>query len=156
VTYAETIDPHAALAEQARALMARLGWSGVFNLQFIESDSGIFLIDVNPRLYTSLGLAVAAGVNLPAIWVDALLGRRPKVSAYQVGVHFRSEDDVRSLVHQFRSGARRAALSGLLPQPNTTHAIVSFSDPRPGLSYLRGLPGRLWPSDRVLARAYPG
>ena len=156
VTYAQTIAPDGDLTERARALMARLGWSGVFNLQFIDADSGLFLSRRNPRLYTSLGLAVAAGVNLPAIWVQALLGRRPQVDPYAVGVRFRSEDDVRSLAHQFRSGARLAALGGLLPQRNTTHAVVSLSDPRPGLTFLRRLPGRLLPTDGVIARSYPG
>jgi predicted ATP-grasp superfamily ATP-dependent carboligase len=157
VTYAQTIQPDGDLAERSRALMARLGWSGVFNLQFIEGEHGLFLIEVDPRLYTSLGLAVAAGVNLPAIWVDALLGRRPEQRPYAVGVHFRAEDDLRSLAHQFRTGDRRQALAGLLPQPNTAHGVVSLSDPRPGLSFLGRLPGRLRPgSGGVIARSLPG
>jgi predicted ATP-grasp superfamily ATP-dependent carboligase len=156
VTYAQTIEPDADLAVRARALMARLGWSGVFNLQFIDGDDGLFLTEVNPRLFTSLGLAVAAGVNLPAIWVGALLGRPPEPRPYEVGVHFRSEDDIRSLAHQFRSGDRLEAIGGLLPQRNTTHAIVSLSDPRPGLAFLRRLPGRLLPSRGVIASSPPG
>ncbi len=155
VTYAQTIHRDGDLSERARALMARLGWSGVFNLEFIDAESGLYLVEANPRLYTSLGLAVAAGVNLPAIWVGALLGERPEPGPYEVGVHFRAEDDLRSLVHQFRSGNRREALLGLLPQPKTAHGVVSLSDPRPGLAVVRGLPRRLWP-DGVLARSLPG
>jgi predicted ATP-grasp superfamily ATP-dependent carboligase len=136
--------------------MARLRWSGVFNLLFIESAAGLVLVEVNPRLYTSLGLAVAAGVNLPAVWVDALLGRPLNLDAYRVGVRFRSEDDIRSLAHQFKSGDRLAALAGLLPQPNTTHGIVSLSDPRPGLAFLRRLPRRARRDGGVIARAIPG
>ena len=98
---------------------------------------------------------MAAGANLPAIWVGTLLGRRPRMDPYRVGVRFRSEDDVRSLTHLFRSGARRAALEGLLPQRDTTHAIASISDPRPGLAYLRRLPARLLPTEGVPTRA-PG
>jgi ATP-grasp in the biosynthetic pathway with Ter operon len=154
-TYAQTIPRDGDLSERARALMARLGWSGVFNLEFIDADSGLYLIEANPRLYTSLGLSVAAGVNLPAIWVDALLGQRPQVGPYEVGVRFRGEDDLRSLAHQFRSGERVEALFGLLPQPNTAHGVVSLSDPRPGLAFVRRLPGRLWP-DGVIARSMPG
>jgi len=155
VSYARTIAPEAPLAEQAQALIAALDWSGIFNLQFIEADSGLFLVDVNPRLYTSIGLAVAAGANLPAIWVDLLLGRKPQPTAYRVGVRLRSEGDLRSLTHLFRSGARRDAVAGLMPQPNTAHAIASISDPKPGLSYLRRLPGRLTSKQGVLARAIP-
>ena len=86
VSYAQTIRPEAQLGEQARALIAALDWSGVFNLQFIEAETGLYLVDVNPRLYTTIGLAVAAGANLPAIWVELLLGRRPQVDPYRVGV----------------------------------------------------------------------
>ena len=156
MSYAETIDPTPGLSDRARALMARLRWSGVFNLLFIESAAGLVLVEVNPRLYTSLGLAVAAGVNLPAVWVDALLGRPLNLDAYRVGVRFRSEDDIRSLAHQFKSGDRLAALAGLLPQPNTTHGIVSLSDPRPGLAFLRRLPRRARRDGGVIARAIPG
>jgi predicted ATP-grasp superfamily ATP-dependent carboligase len=155
VSYARTIAPEAPLGEQARDLIAALDWSGVFNLQFIEGDTGLFLVDMNPRLYTSIGLAVAAGVNLPAIWVELLQGGRPQVSPYRVGVHFRSENDVRSLTHLFKSGARGAALAGLLPRRDTAYAIASINDPRPGLAHLRRLPGRLWPRDGVIARAIP-
>jgi hypothetical protein len=155
VSYAQTIEPEPALADQARALIAALEWSGIFNLQLIESDAGLFLVDVHPRLDGAIGLAVAAGANLPAIWVELLLGRRPEVGPYRVGVRFRSGGDVRSLTHLFRSGARRAALAGLVPQPHTTHAIASVSDPRPSLAYLRRLPRRLMPTDGVLTRA-PG
>jgi predicted ATP-grasp superfamily ATP-dependent carboligase len=143
VSYARTVAPDPLLADQARALIARMRWSGIFNLQFIDGQGGRFLIDVNPRLYTSLALAVAAGVNLPAIWVQALLGRRPVVPPYRVGVFFRSEDDVRSLAQQFRSGARRSAVAGLRPHPHTAHAVLSLSDPRPGLAYVRRISGRI-------------
>jgi predicted ATP-grasp superfamily ATP-dependent carboligase len=143
VSYARTVAPNPVLADQARALIARMRWSGIFNLQYIDGQDGRFLIDVNPRLYTSLALAVAAGVNLPAIWVEALLGKRPAVPPYRMGVFFRSEDDVRSLAQQFRSGARRSAVAGLRPQRNTTHAVLSLSDPRPGLAYVRRISGRI-------------
>lgn len=146
VSAAETVAIDPALSRHARALMARLRWSGIFNLQFIESGSECFLIDVNPRVYTSIGLAVAAGMNLPAIWADLLVGRRPVVGAYRVGARFRSEDDVRSLAQLFRSGALRDALSGVVPHRGTAHGIVSFSDPRPGLAYARRLPRRRLPT----------
>jgi predicted ATP-grasp superfamily ATP-dependent carboligase len=155
VSYAQTIAPEAALSEQARALIAALDWSGVFNLQFIEADTGLFLVDVNPRLYSSIGLAVAAGANLPAIWVEVLLGGRPQIGPYRTGVRLRCEGDMRSLTHLFRSGARRAALAGLLPKADTAHAIASISDPRPALSYVRRLPRRRSSGHRVLARSIP-
>ena len=72
--YAETI-PMAPERERAvAAFMSELGWNGVFNLQLIERDGRDYVIDLNPRFYVSLTLAVAAGLNLPAIWTSLLLG----------------------------------------------------------------------------------
>jgi hypothetical protein len=110
-----TIAPDADLAAKAAALMRRLQWSGVFNLGFTAAEGRRYLIDVNARLYPSLALAVAAGVNLPAIWVDALLGKRAEVGGYRVGLKLRAP------------------------------TILSLSDPWPALTHLRGLPGRLFP-----------
>ncbi|ODT95786.1 MAG: hypothetical protein ABS81_31365 [Pseudonocardia sp. SCN 72-86] len=137
VTWAETVERHPELEKAARALMAELGWSGLFNLQLIESGSRHYLIDVNPRMYHSLGLAVAAGVNLPAMWTDLLLGERPEVVEFARGVRFRSEEDVRSLWAMFRSGRRGAAIRGLLPHARTTHAVLSVTDPAPMVEVAR-------------------
>ena len=52
-----------------------IGWSGIFELQFIRRPEGDYVIDLNTRFYGSLALAVGSGLNLPAIWVDLLLGR---------------------------------------------------------------------------------
>ena len=75
VSYAQTIELDPRVHERAAALMAALRLERDFNLQFIESEAGLFLVDVNPRLHASIGWAVAAGVDLPAIWVETLLGR---------------------------------------------------------------------------------
>jgi predicted ATP-grasp superfamily ATP-dependent carboligase len=131
VTWAETVERDRALDDAAHALIRELGWSGLFNLQLIESDGHFYLIDVNPRAYHSLGLAVHAGANLPAIWTALLLGEAPQVDEYERGVRFRSEEDVRALWAAFRSGERAAAVRGLLPRARTAHAVFSASDPAP-------------------------
>ena len=131
VTWAETVERDRALDDAAYALIRELGWSGLFNLQLIESDGHFYLIDVNPRAYHSLGLAVHAGANLPAIWTALLLGEAPQVDEYERGVRFRSEEDVRALLAAFRSGERAAAVRGLLPRARTAHAVFSASDPAP-------------------------
>ena len=71
--------------------MNELGWSGVFNLQLIERDGRDYVIDLNPRFYVSLTLAVAAGLNLPAIWASLLLGLPFEARGYRAGVRFRQE-----------------------------------------------------------------
>jgi predicted ATP-grasp superfamily ATP-dependent carboligase len=135
--YAETIPPNAELERGVGRLLQMLDWSGLFQLQFIRNSRGEhFLIDLNPRIYGSLALATAAGLNLPGIWVDLLLGRRPDVGDYRVGVRFRQEEkDARALARLLLTGGwRRNALQGLLPRRDTIHAIFSIRDPMPLLT----------------------
>ena len=135
-SYAETIPPNAELEQGVGRLLQALGWSGLFQAQFIRSSHGEhYLIDLNPRIYGSLALAIAAGLNLPAIWVDLLLGRQPNVGGYRVGTRFRHEEkDIRTLACMLADGKPRDALRGLMPRRNTTHAVFSIRDPRPLLT----------------------
>ena len=87
------------------AFMKELGWSGVFNLQLIERDGRDYVIDLNPRFYVSLTLAVAAGLNLPAIWTSLLLGLPFEARGYRAGVRFREEKgDPRAILSELRRG----------------------------------------------------
>jgi predicted ATP-grasp superfamily ATP-dependent carboligase len=144
--YAETIPPDDELERGVSRLLHLISWSGLFQAQFIRDARGEhYLIDLNPRVYGSLALAVAAGLNLPAIWVDLLLGRRPNVDGYRIGTRFRHEEkDVRALAQTLMDGARLDALRGCLPRRGTTHAIFSVRDPLPLLASVGKLTGRLW------------
>lgn len=75
---AETVPVDEGLADGVRALLADLGWFGLANLQFLRPAGGPpLLIDLNGRFYGSIALAIAAGVNFPALWADLALGRAP-------------------------------------------------------------------------------
>lgn len=144
-SYAETVLPDAELEQGVAHLLRIIGWSGIFQVQFIRTPHGErYMIDLNPRVYGSLGLAVAAGLNLPEIWVDLLLGRQPKVGNYRVGTRYRQEEkDVRALAQMLVvGGERRDALWGLVPRRNTTHAIFSIHDPMPLLTSVANMAGR--------------
>jgi predicted ATP-grasp superfamily ATP-dependent carboligase len=150
----ETVAPDPELDERVRALVARLGWSGIFGTQFIRSKDGDYLIDFNPRVYGSLALAVAGGANLPAIWVDLLLGRPPRAATPRAGIRYRvEEDDPRALVAAFRAGGRREALRGLLPYRRAVHAVFSLRDPLPFTVSVAKLLGRSQRSARQTSRA---
>lgn len=133
VSYARTVPVEPDVDRAARTLLADIGWSGLFNLQMIESGGKHHVIDLNPRIYHSLALAVGAGANLPAIWVALLLGRPLPPTDYRPGVRFRSEEDALALASAFRHGDRRAAVRAALPRRDTVHAIASISDPQPML-----------------------
>jgi hypothetical protein len=86
---------------------------------------------------------VAAGLNLPAIWVDLLLGRQCQLGGYRIGTRFRHEEkDVRALAKMLVDGEHLGALQGCMPRRGTTHAIFSFRDPMPLLVSVGKLIGR--------------
>ncbi len=132
VASAAVVAPRDHATEQhLRVLLAN--HDGIFQAQLI----GNHLIDLNPRVYGSLPLAVAAGVNLPAIWCG-LLERpddpTPPTVSGRVGLRYRwVEGDLRSLWSAFRMGEAGLAstLDGLVPHRHTAHSIESLRDPLP-------------------------
>jgi predicted ATP-grasp superfamily ATP-dependent carboligase len=156
--YAETVAPDRVLEEQVASLVRLLGWSGIFQAQFMRALDGAYFIDFNPRIYGSLALAVAAGANLPAIWVSLLTRSHVETGPYRVGVRYRSEElDTRALLHLLLSGRPLAACTGLIPRRPTTHAVANLADPLPLLTSLakarRRLTGKA--RDRILAAGGP-
>jgi hypothetical protein len=79
-----------------------------------------------------MALAIAAGANLPAVWVRWLLGESPAWCEARPGVRFRWEDaELRHLLWQARRGDLRAALAVLRPRRNAAHAYFRLDDPGP-------------------------
>ena len=147
--FAETVPADPTLEAGVVRLIAELRWSGIFQAQFVRSSGTSYLIDLNPRMYGSLALAVAAGLNLPAIWADLLLERSPRVEPYRVGQRFRSEErDLAALASATLAGDWRTVLAVLRPRPRTTHAVGSLRDPLPLLTLGR----RLGRARRALAQ----
>ncbi len=133
-SYARTVPVDPGRAAMLESLLAE--HEGVFQAQFL----GASLIDLNPRVYGSLPLAVAAGLNLPAIYVNALLGRPQHVPAARPGVRYRwVEGDVRHLLEGVRCGrlGTTDVLRALTPHRGTAHSTASLTDPRPMLRRLR-------------------
>jgi predicted ATP-grasp superfamily ATP-dependent carboligase len=110
--FAETIPMDPVRARATEAFMRELDWSGVFNLQLIECDGRDHVIDLNPRFYVSLSLAVSAGINLPAIWAALLLGDEVPERGYRTGRRFRQEKgDPRAIVATCGPAATRCTPS---------------------------------------------
>ncbi len=131
---AETVPPDPSFEEPLTRLLA--AHQGVFQVQFL----GPYLIDVNPRVYGSLPLAVAAGANLPAITFRAAEGKVDGLVRARAGVRYRwLEGDVRNLVKQVRGGSISvgAAARAGLPRRGTVYSLESLRDPRPWVTRLR-------------------
>ena len=136
--YARTVAAAPGVQRRVGRLIELLGWSGMFQVQMLNTAEGRYVIDVNLRPYGSLALAVAAGLNLPTIWTHLLIGRPIHVNGYQVGIRFRSEErDAGALVNAIVRHEWRAAAKVLRPRHGTVHAVFSIRDPLPALSSLR-------------------
>jgi hypothetical protein len=133
---------------ERRVLAVLDGREGMFMAQF----AGPYLLDLNPRAYGSIPLAVAAGANLPVIHCDLLRGLTVAPVRARPGVFYRSlEGDLR---HFLRAVRRRrvgplAALRQLRPRRGAAHGPESIRDPAPMLARARhalGRKGRIPPS----------
>jgi predicted ATP-grasp superfamily ATP-dependent carboligase len=176
----ETIDAPETLRGRVLGLLTELGWEGMFELELIEDGCGEWhAIDMNPRPYGSLALAISAGANLPAVWCWHLLGERQRPVRARAGVRYRWTDaDLRHRIWQLRGGARDVdcgareaaggarvvaggarVVAGGAPRPprGVVHPYLSLADPGPGAARLLELGaralGRREPEGTLIARA---
>ncbi len=155
--YSETIWAPDLLRGHVVALLDELGWSGLFELELIErADGGWHAIDLNPRPYGSLALAIGAGANLPAVWCRHLLGSAPPPVRAVPGIFYRWADaDLRHGICQLHHGRGAAAAAVLRIRPGVVHPYARRSDPGPAAARLLELgtlaidPGRRRPPVRA-------
>jgi predicted ATP-grasp superfamily ATP-dependent carboligase len=150
--FSETIAAPESLTGACAQLLNAIGWSGLFEIELVENCASPALIDLNPRPYGSMAVAIAAGANLPAILCDALTARAPdRAVVARSGVRYRWEDaELRHALRQLRAGRTRAAMRQLGPQRGVVHAHASAADPAPlaaraaqlALVAFRGRPAR--------------
>lgn len=132
------LDPE--LTARVGSLLGDLGWYGLANLQFLRSvrDGEPKLIDLNGRYYGSIALAIGAGVNLPAIWAEAALGRpRGEPVVADGGARFQGlRTDLRRARHQRRGGLVRDIVDTVAYAPGAHHSCLSVRDPLPVIDEL--------------------
>ena len=146
--YRESVALADELRDAAAALLRGLGWRGVAMVEF-KVDAATrrpYVMEVNPRLWGSLQLAIDAGVDFPVLLADWALGRRSEPPAYRVGVrsrwlwgevdHFLARVRPR-LADGFRPGLAeaKACLAQQLRDrgPCTRLEVLRRDDPRPFL-----------------------
>jgi predicted ATP-grasp superfamily ATP-dependent carboligase len=125
------------------AVLDRIGFAGLVQADFIEDERGDhWLIDLNGRVYNSIGLAIASGVNLPALWAGSATGwvdgDAPLVTG-RPGVRYQN------LVNDLRRAGRDwgEVAAALAAAPVSVHSVWSPRDPAPALRYARDLGGRV-------------
>jgi predicted ATP-grasp superfamily ATP-dependent carboligase len=160
-SYRRSVALDADLFAQAQSLIEALKWTGLAMVEFKLGAGGPVLMEINGRVWGSLPLALAAGVDFPAAWARLLLDGEAAVSAsprngYRIGV--RGRDLQRELVWigsvlSQRGGIpsvplppRRAALRVLagLPDPRCKFDLWDWHDPRPALLEWPRICAKLW------------
>jgi predicted ATP-grasp superfamily ATP-dependent carboligase len=123
-----SVTPDERLVERAARLLAECSYWGLAELEFVQRGDDHLLFDCNPRFYTSMSLALACGVNLPAAWHAVTLDRAvPSPGAYRVGVRYRW---LAADASAFVSGAP-ARLMRVGPRP-VAGPMWAADDPLPG------------------------
>jgi D-aspartate ligase len=62
------------LAERTKLLCERIGYYGVFELEFIRGDQNFMLIDFNGRFYGQMAYDIGRGMDLPRLAYEAATG----------------------------------------------------------------------------------
>jgi predicted ATP-grasp superfamily ATP-dependent carboligase len=131
---AETVTIDRVLEEKVTALLTDLAWFGIAQVQFQQPPRGEpVLIDLNGRFYGSMALAIAAGVDLPAMWADLALGRPVQPVPAKIGVRY----------HSLEPDLRRRSMGSLPYAVGAAHGLWDLSDPRPALEHAGRLVRRL-------------
>jgi predicted ATP-grasp superfamily ATP-dependent carboligase len=146
-SFSETVRTPAWLEQRVSLLLEEIGWQGLFELELIKrADDGFAAIDLNPRPYGSLALAISAGANLPAIWCQHVLGQEPRRAWARPGVFYRCEDaDLSHALWHARHRRFVAAARALTPQRGVVHSHFRARDPGPLLARLLFMAKQRWP-----------
>lgn len=130
------------LFDYALRLLRALRWQGVAMVEFKQDTDGEFrLMEINPRFWGSLPLAVAAGVDFPYLLYQVARGERPEpVLSYRLGVRMRYffQDLLAGWQYFRRSQNKGAFLARYVRDwldPRVVDGVFSLRDPLPGIVY---------------------
>jgi predicted ATP-grasp superfamily ATP-dependent carboligase len=107
----ESIAADPALVRASEALFAALGWNGIAMIEFRRASNGrAYVIELNPRLWGSLQLAVDAGIDFPMLIAELANGSPIAAQSARSGVRTRwLLGDVDHLWIALRNAAERHA-----------------------------------------------
>lgn len=129
-SYRRSIDVPANLRRATLDLLSRLRWHGVAMVEFKVTDDGDYrLMEINPRLWGSLPLAIASGVNFPLALLRMATGQpvgpQPRYRRHQYA------RDVVKDVHWFEDSVRERN-NPLRVAPMTARDVAGLLRPLTG------------------------
>lgn len=126
---------HPAMEAAGCALLEALEWHGVAMVEFKRTGDRFVLMEINPRFWGTLPLALACGVNFPDLLVRTAAGQAPRAAR-----PVPSGRRMRFLFHDLAAVARRPGwLTGFVRDLASPDGVLSFEDPRASLRYLANL-----------------
>ena len=93
------VDP--ILADQTKRLCERIGYYGVFELEFIFAEEKAMLIDFNGRFYNQIAFDIARGMELPALAYAAATRNHAEVTRLMAHGDSAKHDDVAGFCNHF-------------------------------------------------------
>ena len=131
------------LIELGTRMLRHLDWRGVAMVEFKrDRRTGEYrLLEINPRFWGSLSLAIQCGVNFPLYQVQLALGMAPSSpSEYPVGRKSRLFfTDLLAVRDHWRAGNKvkvAATYVKELTDPRIKDGFIDWRDPRPLMTYL--------------------
>ncbi len=91
----------AELVERVAALCRRIGYHGVFEVEFIEDGERTLLLDFNPRFYGEMGFDTARGMPVPVFAYLAALGRRDELRRAVQAARREVDEPAQAYCHRF-------------------------------------------------------
>lgn len=125
-----------ALAEKLAALSKKLGYYGVFEVEFIQSAGKYLLIDFNPRFYSQMAFDIARGLPLAEMVHAAAVGDKPELKRLAARAQASSQNGLdRVYCHRFilELMLRAQRLSGRLSPEEVASWRRWFSRNREGV-----------------------
>ncbi len=134
------------LVALSQRLLGPIGWQGMVEVEWMLVGEEPMLLEINPRPWASLGLAVAAGVDFPRLWAELALGhdvRGPRAYDTQVACRWSLPAD---LLHLAAHPLRRLSPAG--PDPlagaRVIDDVIDGRDPAPVAGFFIAVLGHLF------------
>ena len=126
------------IRDMAVELLKALDWFGVAMVEFkLDPRDGLpKLMEVNPRFWGSLSLAITAGVNFPHLLYRMSRGEKfQPVNNYQIGKKSRwlLPGDILHFIHHPQRSSLTSEFFNFW-DANTVYDIISLKDPLPTLA----------------------
>lgn len=92
--------------EITRKLMSTLNWSGVANVDFVYDykNNKYYILEINPRYWSTLSLSVKAGINFPYLEILTILSLALPTSDYKQQRFYMAKYGLKMFLKSLQSG----------------------------------------------------